>query len=325
MVTQFRLFLISKVITNMFNVVVCSGGAVPALSFFGCLMYLEHVGLLSDIHTFVGSSAGTVVGFLTLIGFSPRDACDFFMQTGVGGLSLSELDVFDAMFGQRTCLDTLGFDDGARWLQFLGDALEAKLGCRDITFSDLAKVTGKVLVVCVTNLSKIRREYLSVDTMPDMSVLLAVRMSLSVPILYVPVVHEGSIYVDGSMLDNLPVAFTSRGHMHSGPPSTLALHILSEPVSVHELSNALPSPYQYMSMLLGAVMTHAQSNNGSHLGHAHVTWIGVTLPASNTLTCGFDVRSMAFQICKNNLNILVERGYDAARVVIEPMLFSEIS
>lgn len=306
-----------KVLTNMFNVIVCSGGAVNALSFFGCVMYLEHVGLLSCIDTFVGSSAGTVVGFMIIVGFSPREACDFFMKAGVHDLSLTELDVFDAMFGERTCLDTLGFDDGSRWSTFLADALQDRLGCRDITFSDLAKVTGKVLVVCVTNLTQGQRQYLSVETMPDMSVVLAVRMSLSIPILYVPVIHDGCIYVDGSVLDNLPVAFSlSKG----GPPNTLALHIIEEALPLKKPCPLSPSPYQYISMLLGVVMSHAQRNNENGPDHPEITRVGVSVPTTNSLSWGFDLRSLTFTINRERLDDLVERGYNAARHIIEPMI-----
>lgn len=302
----------------MFRSVVFSGGAIPAISFFGCLQYLEHVGLLSGVDTFVGSSAGCVVGFMTVLGFNPREACDFFMATGMQTHTLTELDVFDAMFGQQTCLDTLGFDDGSRWTAFLQDALVSKQGCRDITFAELAKATGKVFVVCVTNLTKVRREYLSVDTTPDMSVVLAVRMSLSVPILYVPVVYQGSIYVDGSVLDNLPIASSdgSRG----GPPTTLALHIITEQVADMQTCKELPSPVQYMSLLLGAVISHAQRNNGNTSDCAdHITRVGVPIPQKDCL-CGFDLRSLAFDLTQEILVDLVSRGYIAARSRIEKML-----
>lgn len=309
----------------MFSRIVFSGGAVPALSFFGCLQYLEHVGLLQGIDTFVGSSAGSIVGFMTVIGYSPREACDFFMTVGVQAHAVNELDIFDAMFGPQTFLDTLGFDDGSRWLAFLGDALEAKRGCRDISFGDLAKMTGKVFVVCVTNLSKVCREYLSVDTTPDLSVLLAVRMSTSVPILYVPVKHRGCIYVDGSVLDNCPIASstTSRG----GPPTTLAMYIHSEPDTDDTATEPNPSPsaFEYICMLMGAVMSHAQSNNGntSSAGSAgHIMRVDVPVPASSMMTCGFDLRSCAFDLCREGLDDLVDRGYCAARSRIEPLILA---
>lgn len=299
---------------------------MPAMSFFGCLQYLEHVGLLSSINTFVGSSAGAIVGFLSVLGFTPREACHFIMKTGVQTHLVTEVDLLGALFGQQTCLDTLGCDDGMRWMAFLSDALEAKQGCRDITFSDLAKVTGKVFVVCVTNLTKARREYLSVDTHPLMSAILAVRMSTSVPLLYVPVVFEGCIYVDGSLLDNCPIASSTASP--GGPPTTLVLSVLTEttvaPVQNLPVSPLVPTPFQYLSLLMGAVMSHAQSNNGNTPGRgdAHITRVSVPVPSSGTITCGFNLRSFTFELTQEHLDDLVSRGYAAARLRIEPILLA---
>lgn len=192
-----------------------------ALSFFGCLQFLEHMGALSGVDTFVGCSAGSLVALMTVLGFTPREACAYFMRVGVQEHTVTELDVFEAVFGEHTCLESLGLDPGIHWSAFLSAMLFEQLQVRDITFRQLAKVTGKVLVVCVTNLSKVRREYMSVDTTPDMSVLLAVRMSMAVPVLYAPVLYQGSLYVDGGVLDNLPLAHFDK----SGPPATLALHL----------------------------------------------------------------------------------------------------
>lgn len=307
----------------MFNRVVLSGGAVPAMAFFGCLQYLEHVGLLSGVDTFVGSSAGSVVGFMIVLGFGPCEACNFFMTNGVGNHTLTELSVLEAVFGQTTCFETLGFDDGNRWIQFLEDALHEKLGCRDITFSDLAKATGRVFVVCVTNLTLVRREYLSVDTSPCMSVILAVRMSLSVPILYVPVVYQGHLYVDGSVLDNIPVASStcSKG----SPPTTLALCIRSETSDPSHVECDLPSPLQYLALLVGAVMCHAQNNNGNGPTQPEITCIRIDIPSSMASTCCFDITSFAFDVSQVKIDDLMLRGYAAARNGIEPMLIQSFT
>lgn len=310
----------------MFSSIVFSGGATLALSFFGCLQFLEHTGALSGVDTFVGCSAGCLVAFMTVLGFTPREACAYFMRVGVREHTVTELDVFDAVFGEHTCLESLGLDQGVHWTSYLSATLWSKLGVHDMTFRELAKVTGKVLVVCVTNLTKVRREYLSVDTTPDMSVLLAVRMSMAVPILYAPVMHEGSLYVDGGMLDNLPLAHFDK----KGPPTTLAIYLQRvKGVQVANVSNCtegLPTPMRYLEMLLGAVMSHAQQNNGNSVGHGHghepnkqehVVLLGVPVQEEESLTCGFNLRSLDFDVSEQRMEELVARGYAAARDILQ--------
>lgn len=307
----------------MFRSIVFSGGATLALSFFGCLQFLEHMGALSGVDTFVGCSAGSLVAFLTVIGFTPRHACEYFMQVGVRHHIVTELDVFDAVFGEHTCLESLGLDQGTRWKSFLSDALSSRLGIADVTFSELAQTTGKVLVVCVTNLTKGTREYLSVDTVPDMSVLLAVRISMAVPILYAPVLYKGSLYVDGGLLDNLPLAHFEK----KGPPTTLALflqriHNTQAETASHAVS--LPSPMRYLEMLMSVVMSHAQQNNGNISGtrqdscttnpnSKHMVMVGVPVQEAEAISCGFNFRSLDFDVNEERMNELVSRGYTAAR------------
>lgn len=309
--------------STMFRSIVFSGGATLALSFFGCLQFLEHMGALAGVDTFVGCSAGSLVAFLTVLGFTPREACEYFMQVGVKQHTVTELDVFDAVFGERTCLESLGLDQGTHWQSFLSDALTSKLGIKDVTFSELAQTTGKVFVVCVTNLTKSRREYLSVDTCPEMSVLLAVRISMAVPLLYAPVLYRGSLYVDGGLLDNLPLAHFEK----KGPPTTLALFLRRvADTKTHTATDvSLPSPMRYLGMLVSVVMTHAQQNNGNMSGQhrhescaygsdsKHVMMVGVPVQEAEAMSCGFNFRSLDFDVNEERINELVSRGYTAAR------------
>ena len=41
---------------------------------------------------------------------------------------------------------------------------------------------------------------------PDMKVLVGLRMSFSVPIVFKPIIYDGCYYVDGGLVDNLPVS-----------------------------------------------------------------------------------------------------------------------
>lgn len=308
----------------VFHTVVMSGGATPTMSFFGCMQYLEHMGALPYVGTHVGSSAGAIVSLMMVLGFAPHEASMFVMEHGVQRLRVGELDLMDEMFGEWSCLETLGLDDGSRWVTFVEDAMDAKLGRRRATFRELAIATGKVFVVCVTNLTKARREYMSVDTEPDMSVGTAVRMSMSVPVLYTPVMYRGDVYVDGSVLDNFPLAAAAGGGRRAGgPPTTLALYMRAAPcpsTEAHEGEKVLPSPLEYVGMLIGAVMTNAQCNNGADIDSnlaSHIVKVGVPLKGNEATTCGFDVRSMAFDVQPGAMREMVARGYIAARDALD--------
>ena len=89
-----------------------------------------------------------------------------------------------------------------------------------VTFKDFFNMTGVDLVVTGTNVSKNRSAYFSVGYTPDFSVAEAVAISMSIPLLFKPVLIDGDVnryaspeynesyrglWVDGGMLNNYPI------------------------------------------------------------------------------------------------------------------------
>lgn len=75
----------------------------------------------------------------------------------------------------------------------------------DITFKELYEKIKKKLIMTVTCINDKKAYYYSVDTFPDMKVIKAVRMSISIPIIFTPVEHDSHLYVDGGCIDNYPM------------------------------------------------------------------------------------------------------------------------
>ena len=89
-----------------------------------------------------------------------------------------------------------------------------------VTFKDFFNMTGVDLVVTGTNVSKNRTAYFSVGYTPDFSVAEAVAISMSIPLIFKPVLIDGDVnrsaspeynenyrglWVDGGMLNNYPI------------------------------------------------------------------------------------------------------------------------
>ncbi|KAL8586395.1 hypothetical protein ACOMHN_023010 [Nucella lapillus] len=93
-----------------------------------------------------------------------------------------------------------------------GSRLEKKTGNPDITFQQLYHKTGRELCIVVTNLSQMSAEYCHPKTTPDMPIRLAVRMSLSFPVMFSAVKSAATknygkhdVFVDGGVLSNYPI------------------------------------------------------------------------------------------------------------------------
>jgi len=192
---------------------ILSGGSYNAIMYIGCLRRLEKAGMMNSISTIIGTSAGSVVAFLIALHFTSDEITSFMMEHLADIPSIDAGGGDDDDSGIDACAlleicNTYGLDDGSRLTSLFRLALASKAGgASDITFMELGKRFGKHLVICGTNLTKRRSEHFSIDSTPDMSVITALRISCSYPILFTPVLHAGDLYVDGGMYNNFPMNY----------------------------------------------------------------------------------------------------------------------
>ena len=83
--------------------------------------------------------------------------------------------------------------------------LKEKLNRSDVTFTELYNLTNKKIQICVTNFTKSQGEIFSLENTPNVSVILAIRMSIAVPFFFTPVEYNNCIYVDGGLTNNFPI------------------------------------------------------------------------------------------------------------------------
>lgn len=194
--------LFSKNINNKFNSnrkrtkLILSGGGIKGIAHLGALKALQELGLLQHIETFVGASVGAFISVLLSIGYNPDELYKF-----VTMMDLSKMK--ELSFGNL--LKLFGLDDGKRIEIVIEKLFIAKGISPNITFSELYEKTKKNLIINASCLNDKRAYYFSHINSPDMEVLIALRMSISIPIFFVPVKYKGKIFVDGGCIDNFPI------------------------------------------------------------------------------------------------------------------------
>lgn len=269
--------------------------------FVGCVRYLEHVGLMASVKTVVGTSAGAISAFLIALGFTADDMAAWIGEHSRTG-RLNKLDVT----GIIDLPERLGIDDGSGVDGCLRDALVARFGVDDVTFLELAKLSGLNVVVCASNLTLGREEFFCVDSSPDVSVLKALRMSYSLPILMTPIAHCGSLYVDGGLFDNCPLDFPRADSFGRG----LAFRIVQDqaPPSCAEVS---PTLVDYILLVMNGLMKRSSAPL-STTTTSDTLVVDVHLPP--TLSVGmFNVETFGFDVDDELLESHSALGYAAAR------------
>jgi predicted acylesterase/phospholipase RssA len=180
-----------------------SGVGVKGIGYGAVLTVLESLGALEHVRGFAGTSAGAMVACLMAVGYSGAELRHMMLYEHSPEELVGELSPL------RLFLDTstFGLSSGERVLELLRQKIRAKVGraAESVTFAWLRSELGHDLRVFVTNLNLGCGQELSAETEPDMEVALAVRASMSLPVIFEPVVYRGDYLVDGGMVNNFPM------------------------------------------------------------------------------------------------------------------------
>ena len=206
-----------------------SGGGARGLAHIGVLQRLEEVGFPLDSVT--GTSAGALVGALYACGFSGREIEDLFRRLDLTRAFLEPLlrnpgETLGEQEDRESTFMSIERKNGQTTLaQGLRSGLEVQrtlqgLLARGAYFSggDFDRLQ-RPLRVLATNLETGQGRVFGQGDLVE-----AVRASMAVPGGFRPVVIEGQQYVDGALVENLPVS-TAKEAFH--PDVVIAVDISS--------------------------------------------------------------------------------------------------
>ena len=285
----------------MFRNLIISGGSTKTIAVIGALMYMEEHHMVDNLVNIVGTSAGSILGFMLVLGFSAAEIAAVVKKEFIGG-SYHHLD-YDELLA-FTVLETFGLDSGARLTEFLTSQVKKKIGNSDVTFMELAKLSGKNLVVCAANLSKQTSEYLCVDTVPDLSVITAIRMSVSIPVIFTPVRYNGDFYVDGALYECLPIGYMA--NFKDTLKDTLAIN--TRGLMHHTMDNI----GGYLNCILDSLV--AKANHPKEIS-SKICMFDIDFEGVDMLS--IDMETMSFEIDAERIKDNIKRGYEAIKLFFE--------
>ena len=181
---------------------VLSGGGTGGLAMLGALHRLREAGRLARVTRWVGASVGSIVASLLLSGYTPLTVYKVLEGLDFAGFA-GDVNG-DNVLG---FFDTMGAMEPTQILR-LFDVMLRKQGYDDtVTLAGFDARTGHTLVIAGYNVTRGETVAFSAQTHPRMPLRLAVRISISVPILFRPVMYEGELYVDGAVMEHVPTRF----------------------------------------------------------------------------------------------------------------------
>jgi len=196
----------------VYDTLCLSSGGIYGIAFIGALDYLieEKILDLNSIKIYVGTSVGAFILFLIMLGNTIKDINRIIININFNKLNTNvQID---------NILENFGINNGEKTMFIIKYCLKKKLKVDDITFNELYTKYNKKFTVIGTNFSKGVEEVFNHQNTPDMSVITAIRISISIPLIFMPVLYNNQYYVDGALTNMFPIN-------HCNQETTIAINI----------------------------------------------------------------------------------------------------
>ncbi|XP_048758852.2 uncharacterized protein LOC125668600 [Ostrea edulis] len=231
---------------NEIENLVFGGGGAKGVAYGGVIEVLEELKILQNVKRFAGTSVGSIVAALLAMECTVADTkkyleinFDYLLKDCCCGLCsctegccctcasccsccrdcmgrisscfLTCCGMCNLLCGFCSCNDSsFGMYTGAKFKTWLRERFEELGFPRTVTFKELYEKNSKELCIVVTNISTQMEEYCHVKTTPDLEIVQAVRMSMSIPVVFEDVrlmnnTGREAVYVDGGVLCNYPI------------------------------------------------------------------------------------------------------------------------
>ena len=179
-----------------YNTLILSGGGVKGFGIIGTLQYLKNEEKLKNIKKIIGTSVGSIIGYLLILGFDPSDIIIECIKKNY----FSEMKPVQILRGLRGN----GFLDYKLFENILYDFTIEKFE-KIPNFEDLYKYNSINFEIVTYNYSKNREEILSKETTPDLSLFDALRMTSNIPFIFGHFQYKNDYYFDGFITSNFPI------------------------------------------------------------------------------------------------------------------------
>lgn len=235
-------------ITTQHNIIKCKknklifgGGGIKGLSLIGVLKALEIKNILQNINTFVGVSVGSIMLMAYILGYTPDE-----MYTLMDELHLENMmDIRMNKF-----FKDYGVDNGNKIEEMFKQFIKDKNYNENITLLQLYENTKKDFIIVTTCLNTIQPVYLNHKTHPNLPLSMAIRMSISIPFYYTPVLYNGMTFADGGCSDSFPIQL-----FKDDLDTVIGTFIITE----KNCSNKIDNLESYLSSVFNCIMNRTDN------------------------------------------------------------------
>lgn len=182
---------------------VISGGGPSGMYVYGAIrnLSIKKFWNINDIKSIYGCSIGGLISVLVSLKYDWELLDDYIIKRPWEKVVVKYIkNIFDVYHNKGICGEN-EIDE------FVSPLLTAKGLDKNITLLELYDYNKIDIHLYTTNINKKNLEKidLSFKTHPDLKVITALSMTMAYPILFKPVFYENECFIDGGILNNLPI------------------------------------------------------------------------------------------------------------------------
>ena len=180
---------------------VISGGGPTLVQALGAIQYVEQQKFidLSNIETIYGTSAGAILGTLICLKFDWETINDYIIKRPWHEVfPINVQKIFDA-YTKKGIFDIKTIE------KIFKPLFSAKDLSLDISLQDFYEYSKIELHFFAFDINDFKIEDISYKTHPNISVIMALQMTCSLPVLVAPVCIDNKCYIDGGIVCNYPL------------------------------------------------------------------------------------------------------------------------
>jgi NTE family protein len=298
--------------TGRYKNICFEGGGVRGISIVGALQELHKRRLLSGITNFAGSSAGSIVAAILACGASFN-----FLYHELSNMNFdSFLDYGNKIKAVYNLYYYYGACPGLVLSQWIEKTIEKLTGNANITLLEVHKKYGGKLIITGTSLTKRKITYFSYKDHPNMMLKTAIRISTSIPLVFMPVEYSGELWCDGGVLDNFPIRAFHRETESDDYIESQTIGIMLMSTSEDNKPTPLTNLYDIVYSVISCFLNQTQK-----MYIDPQDWHN-----SIKIQCGA-LSSLDFKLDEDQKKQLVEKGEQAVITYFEkhPLVSSDLS
>lgn len=197
----------------MIDTLVISIGGIKGISFVGALEEIFKKIDIKDIKYIIGSSVGSILSFLISIGYRVDEIYSICTEIDFNKFTLDSCDKLHECIDNDICsidnLNNFGFDNCNGIIHLLKSITKIKCDV-DITFKEHFEKYEKELTIVVTDIDNLKASYFNYKNNPDDKIIDAIKLSISIPIIYIMQNYKNCNYTDGGISNLYPINYYNK-------------------------------------------------------------------------------------------------------------------